>query len=505
MSSNKGKLHRVGYNMIAGLAYQIITLIIGFILPRLVLVYYGSDVNGELNAIRQMFAYLYLLEAGVGLATTQALYKPVAEDDHRSISAILSATNQYYRRTGLIYALIVVAVGVFYPMVADFSLPRITVLLYTVLFGLPSIVSFWLQGKYRMLLEVDGRNYVLSTFNIITQIISGAGKIITLMLTKDIIVMQAVFCVCSLICVPPMMWYIHKHYPWLNMHEQPNYKAISQKNAVLVHQLSSVIFNNTDTILLSLFCNFKLVSVYSVYSMFFNKLSDLMDLIINSISFKMGQLFHTERPRFSKVFRSYETLYSIITTLCYTAAALFLLPVIRIYTSGITDIDYISPALIVMFSLKSLLGNGKNPYHQIVQFAGEFERTRWHAIAEMLINLGITLWGIYGCLAGTIAALIFRWIVVSVYAFNGILHESMRPHIAKWLCNLGVFAAAILVVGISSRPDMGLINIILIAILHMIWISALCIAVNYFIDRDAFMHIKYLILRMRGKDQEGAV
>jgi hypothetical protein len=95
--------------MIAGLAYQVITLIIGFILPRLVLVYYGSDVNGELNAIRQMFAYLYLLEAGVGLATTQALYKPVAVDDHRSISAILSATNQYYRRTGLIYALIVVA------------------------------------------------------------------------------------------------------------------------------------------------------------------------------------------------------------------------------------------------------------------------------------------------------------------------------------------------------------------------------------------------------------
>ena len=42
--------------MIAGLAYQVITLIIGFILPRLVLVYYGSDVNGELNAIRQMFA-----------------------------------------------------------------------------------------------------------------------------------------------------------------------------------------------------------------------------------------------------------------------------------------------------------------------------------------------------------------------------------------------------------------------------------------------------------------
>ena len=82
-----------------------------------------------------------------------------------------------------------------------------------------------------------------------------------------------------------------------------------------------------------------------------------------------------------------------------------------------------------MFALKSLLGNGKNPYHQIVQFAGEFERTRWHAIVEMLLNLGITLatrintWGIYGCLAGTIAALLFRWIAVSVYSLRGVLNE----------------------------------------------------------------------------------
>ena len=93
---------------------------------------------------------------------------------------------------------------------------------------------------------------------------------------------------------------------------------------------------------------------------------------------------------------------------------------------------------------------------------------------------------------------------MSVYSLRGVLNESMKPHIIKWLCNLGVFTVAILVVGISSRPDMGIIQIILIAILHMIWISALCIAVNYFIDRDAFRNIRSLILRKRGKGQERA-
>ena len=105
-------LSRVERNMLTGLFCQFVTILLGFLMPRLYLTYYGSGVNGELNTIKQLFAYLYLLEAGVGLATTQALYRPVAMDDHQTVSEILAATDHYYRRTGTLYAFIVVAIGV---------------------------------------------------------------------------------------------------------------------------------------------------------------------------------------------------------------------------------------------------------------------------------------------------------------------------------------------------------------------------------------------------------
>lgn len=57
-------LSRVERNMLTGLFCQFVTILLGFLMPRLYLTYYGSGVNGELNTIKQLFAYLYLLEAG---------------------------------------------------------------------------------------------------------------------------------------------------------------------------------------------------------------------------------------------------------------------------------------------------------------------------------------------------------------------------------------------------------------------------------------------------------
>ena len=41
------------------------------------------------------------------------------------------------------------------------------------------------------------------------------------------------------------------------MNVKPDFEAISQKNSVLVHQLSGMVFNNTDILLLSFLCDFK--------------------------------------------------------------------------------------------------------------------------------------------------------------------------------------------------------------------------------------------------------
>ena len=54
------------YNIFFGMLSQIISIALGIMIPRLVLVNLGSESNGLLSSINQAMVYLNLLEAGIG-------------------------------------------------------------------------------------------------------------------------------------------------------------------------------------------------------------------------------------------------------------------------------------------------------------------------------------------------------------------------------------------------------------------------------------------------------
>ena len=77
-------------NFIWGILGNIITSIVAIIIPRLFIVNYGSEVNGLLSSIRQIYVYLALLEVGVGDASVVALYGPIGNEDHLAANNICS-------------------------------------------------------------------------------------------------------------------------------------------------------------------------------------------------------------------------------------------------------------------------------------------------------------------------------------------------------------------------------------------------------------------------------
>ena len=69
MGLNKRK--RIFYNLVVGILGKILLLILGFLVPKLYIENYGSEINGLLSSIAQVFFYLSLLEAGIGTAATE--------------------------------------------------------------------------------------------------------------------------------------------------------------------------------------------------------------------------------------------------------------------------------------------------------------------------------------------------------------------------------------------------------------------------------------------------
>ena len=488
------KDNRIKYNLLSGFAYQVILIAISFLLPRLYLENFGSEVNGVLSTIKQIFVYMTLLEAGIGLATTQALYKPVAEKDHGKASAILSATNIFYVKTGIIYSAIVLLLAVVYAFFVPTGIAPLELFAIVLLTALPALFSYFIQAKYRVLLEVDGRKYVITNSETVLQLLSNVGKILVLLLTNSLVLIQLVYCVLALMQLAYIYIHAKRRYEWLNLRTEPDFEAISQRKSVLVHQVSGMVFNNTDVLLLSVLCDFKVVSVYTIYNIFFSQVQMFITSITSGLSFALGQMFHTNREKFMKVYNVYETFYIMAAFVIYTLMAVFLLPLIQIYTSGINDADYTNVYLVLLFVIMNLFSNGKLPSNHVLEYSGKFEETRSHAIIEMTINLvvsvvAILVWGICGAILGTIVALLYRGTMMIYYANKKVLGCSMFRTYKLWLINGAVFALIMMIFFVDSFSGLSFVPLVIKGILHTLWIVPLYVAVNLVFCREAFKNL----------------
>ena len=492
MVANKDS--RIKNNLISSFVYQVVLISLSFLLPRLYLENFGSEVNGVLQTIKQIFTYMCLLEAGVGLATTQALYKRIGEKDYRSANEVLAATNSYYKRTGIIYLAIVLVIAILYAYVIPTSIDSNIVFFIIILTALPALFSYFVQAKYRILMEVDGRKYVINNAETILQIASNAGKILVLLLTDSLILIQLVYCIISLAQLVYLYFYAKRRYKWLDLKAKPDFEAISQKNSVLVHQLSGMVFNNTDVILISVLCDFKAASIYAIYNIFFSQVQNFITNVVSSFTFALGQMFHTDRKKFDRLYNAYETFYMMATFMIYTLMAVFLLPLIQIYTSGINDAEYTNTFLVLLFVVMNLISNAKIPVNSIIEFSGEFEKTRSYAIWEMVINITVSVaailyMGICGAILGTIAALLYRGIVTIYYSNKKVLRRSQMHTYKILIANTIVFAIAMAVFYVDTFSNVPFLKLLLCGTINSVWIIALFLIVNFIFNKNAFKTI----------------
>ena len=495
---------KIKFNILSVVLCQIVTVAVGFILPRIYIENFGSAVNGVLSTIKQIFTYLCLLEAGVGLATSQALLKPVATGEKDKINSILAATKKHYTKIGIIYSASIVLIGVVYGFFVNTGMNPFTVVALVLLNGIPSLITFFIQGKYCILLETDGMQYVITNSQTVLQTVSGLLKAAVLLLTNNLILMQASYCLVASAQLIYVTLYARRRYKWLDFSVSPDSGAISQKNSVLVHQISAMVFNNTDILLLSFLTDFSTVSVYYIYNLFFSQVEAFTNSVVKGFNFALGQLFSVDRQAFIKKFRIYESLYVTANFIVYTLMCVFLLPVIQIYTGGINDANYINPALVLLFAVAKMISAAKIPVSQIIEYSGSFNATKWHAVCEMIINLtftvgGIFAWGICGALAGTVAAIAFRYFAAVVFANKKVLMRSAKDSFLLFAVNAAVFLIVFFVFNTTHFCNLGFWKLCLNGVIHMLWIIPLYVLANFVLRPDVY---KNLILSLKGRKNE---
>jgi O-antigen/teichoic acid export membrane protein len=480
-------------NLSFGLGSQLITIILGFFIPRLIMVNYGSEANGLIASIVQIISYLALLEAGVGAASIQALYKPVASDDKHHINSILAATSSYYKKTGIYYFFAVLLIAIVYPLVITSEIDKLSILLIILLTGMGGAINYYFQGKFKVLLAAEGKSYAETSIVTIANILNNVIRILLLLQGVNIIAVQASYFILTILQIVVFYIYINKHYKWINLTLKPDYEAIGQKNSVLIHEISYLVFRNTDVLILTIFTNLKIVSIYVMYNMIFTIVDNIVQTINGSVKAALGQSFHESKEAFIKFYDAYEVYFMGLIFSILTVVYILILPFMKLYTAGVNDVNYIDMWLPILFIVIKLLTNARASSNNVITIAGHFKNTQNRSILESAINLVASIvfvlfMGIYGVLMGTIAALLYRSIDIVVYASKHLLNRSPWVTFRRWLTNAVVFVGITLISSAIHIPIHSYAGLMLWGVLLGLVILPIYFVIASLMEREVFLY-----------------
>lgn len=290
-------------NMLMSIAARIVSLATGLIVQRYLLLYFGSTLNGLTTSINQAMAYLVLLEAGLGTASVQALYDPLANNNWELVSGILTATGKEYKKISAVFIVTLAGVSIVIPLAVSGEVEFATAGILTLITGGSYIVSYVMGGKYKALLDADRKLYILYTFEILSVVMSCLFRVIALTRGYGIVLVQLINLLC--ICTKNIGYVIYVRFKYKsgNYRHTPNYNAVNKRWNVLIHSVAGIVVNNTDVLILTLFGSLKTVSVYGIYNTVFGQLSSLIQTtFMQAPQSSFGQLYYRNKKEYSRTY-----------------------------------------------------------------------------------------------------------------------------------------------------------------------------------------------------------
>lgn len=491
-------------NSILSLVSELLTIVSGFIVPRLILNYYGSSVNGLISSITYFLSLISLCQFGIGPVIQANLYKPLAESDTDGLSKIMKSANRFFRTISLILLIYVMILVFVYPNFVTGKHDFAFVAGLIVIMSINTFAQYYFGIANRLLLTADQHAYVYLFFNSTAIFIN---MIACVVLIKNGMALHTVKLFTSLIfIVPPIMitMYVHKHYK-LNYKTKIEGEPIKQKWNGFAQHIATIVQDNTDIIILTTFSTLENVSIYSVYHLVTNGIRQLVVTVNNGITSLLGNMIaNGENEKLNDTFDFFEWFIHTISTLLYSIAGVMIISFVKLYTKGVHDIDYIVPGFGIVIVVCGALRCIELAYNMPVSAAGHFKQTQIGVFIEPIINIclsvvAVSKFGLIGITVGTLVSLIYRIMYFVYYLSKNILFRPMRLFIKKAIIDM--ISVALIVVSCNmfhlykDTVTTWIISSVIVSVISLVIVSA----VNVVFNRDKIV----LLLSILKKKKNG--
>ena len=440
---------RAKKNIITSLSGQIVTLLCGLVVPRLLIQTFGSEAYGATSSITQFLAYVTLLEGGIGGVARAALYGPLARNDRQMISNIVAELRHFFLIVAAIFAVYVAVLACCFREISNVTcMDWLSTCLLVVVISISTFGQYFIGISNTVLLQAAQKSYITNVISLVATIVNAVSVVILVYLDCNIIVVKLASS-CIFFLRPVILWlYVKKAFNLPPKSKNTN-KALAQKWEGLGQHIAYFLHTNTDIVVLTCLANLRSVAVYTVYNMVVTNIQNLAISFVSGMEALFGDMLaKKEYNQLCKTFGYYEMLISMVTVILFSVTAVMIVPFVKIYTAGITDADYIAPVFAVLLVLSGVLYCLRMPYHSLVIAAGHFRQTRVAAYAETAINVGLSImlvgkFSLIGVAAATVIATGVRFLYYVIYLSKNIIQRRISLFAKRILVNVLLFAVVV--------------------------------------------------------------
>lgn len=506
----RGRLEYSIMNSSISTIIYIVRLVIQFVARSFFIHFLGQTYLGLNGLFTNVLSLLSMAELGVGASIVFALYKPLADDNHPQITALMQLYAKTYNIIGGVVGVLGLAIIPFLHLIINNSQQVSNVYLIYLLFLANSVVSYFFTYK-RSLITADQKAYIVSLNDFIFLVITNIVQVTVLFFKADFIIYLIIQIIFTLISNLSISRIVDKRYPYLH-HSKPEKilpETVDQIKKNVMGNVSSTIGGQivmgTDNILISAFVSLTAVGVYSNYILVVNAIQNVCKQVTNSITASIGNFAVAgNRDRNNQLFRRH---FFVNHTLIFFSAIeleVVLNAFIRWWVGSENLLPSLTATLIVFnYTIQVYRNTG----FVFIQSFGLFWYQRKKPIIEAIINLSVSLillkvfnLGINGVLLGTIissAGFVIWYEAYVVYKYA--LQRPVREYVRLFLTSIFevIIVAALIELGLNwlIKLPSGIIEVLVKAILTLI-LSAVAYVALYW-RRDEFRYIISVVKKLR--------
>ena len=433
---NLSRKQKLLLNTISSLFLEFVTVVAGFILPRLILGAYGSNVNGLVNSITQFLGVITLLDLGVGAVVKSSLYKPLAENNKELISKIYVSASKFFKRLATIVLCYVVVLLIIYPSVInkDFDYWSTATLIGAICIS--SFAQYYFGIVNSLVLSAHQKGYIQYVIQTITVILNTGACAVLINIGASVQMVKLTTSLIFLIRPLCFSFYVRQHYDIdrkITYDEEP----IKQKWNGMAQHFASYVLSGTDNIVLTIFSTLANVSIYSVYNIVIIGVKNALLSMTNGFQSLIGDMLaKKETEKLNSFFGYVEWILHTGTTLVFGCTGVLLVSFVRVYTNGIDDADYIQPLFAVLITIANAGHCLRLPYNLLILAAGHYKQTQSNYIIAMILNIVISIatvkiCGLIGVAIGTLVAMAYQTVWMAWYDSKNIINWPLKNFIKQ--------------------------------------------------------------------------